>query len=174
MDILKYNDYEGTAELDMTRGVCRGKVLFISDVVTYESALPVSLQKEFEAAVDDYIETCAALGRNPQKPLKGQFNVRVPPALHKAATLRALADDVSLNDVVVKALDAYVNAVVAVNHVENKTYYVLDGEVVGALAHAGEQQVTYPLRATISAIGGAPVVVPASVFGGDRYVEAAH
>lgn len=116
MDILKYKGYEGTAELDMDRCVCRGKILFINDLVTYEAAAPAALQKEFEAAVDDYIETCTELQREPQKPLKGQFNVRTPPALHKAATLRALADNVSLNDVVVRALDAYVNVKADVNH----------------------------------------------------------
>ena len=81
MDILTYKDYEGTAELDMTRGVCRGKILFINDLVTYESTSPAKLQKEFEAAVDDYFETCEALGRKPQKSLKGQFNVRISPTL---------------------------------------------------------------------------------------------
>lgn len=109
MDILKYKDYEGTAELDMSRKVCRGKILFIDDLVTYESPTPLGLQKEFEAAVDDYLETCLNLGREPQKPLKGQFNVRVPPALHKAASLRALADNVTLNDVMVRSLDAFIN-----------------------------------------------------------------
>lgn len=109
MDILKYKDYEGTAELDMSRKVCRGKILFIDDLVTYESPTPLGLQKEFEAAVDDYLETCLNLGREPQKPLKGQFNVRVPPALHKAASLRAVTDNVTLNDVMVRSLDAFIN-----------------------------------------------------------------
>jgi len=116
MDILKYKDYEGTAELDMGRRVCRGKILFIDDVVTYEASSPAELQVEFEAAVNDYIETCATLGREPQKPLKGVFNVRTPPAMHKAAALRALADNVSLNDVMVRALDAFVNARSDINH----------------------------------------------------------
>ncbi|QLH51076.1 MAG: type II toxin-antitoxin system HicB family antitoxin [Candidatus Accumulibacter cognatus] len=116
MDILKYKDYEGTAELDMSRRVCRGKILFIDDLVTYEAASPAELQTEFEAAVDDYIDTCATLGREPQKPLRGQFNVRVPPALHKAAALRALAENVSLNDVAVRALDAFVNIRSVDNH----------------------------------------------------------
>jgi predicted HicB family RNase H-like nuclease len=116
MDILKYKDYEGTAELDMARRVCRGKILFIDDLVTYEAASPAELQTEFEAAVDDYIDTCTTLGREPQKPLRGQFNVRIPPALHKAAALRALAGNVSLNDVVVRALDAFVNIHSVVNH----------------------------------------------------------
>jgi hypothetical protein len=37
MSILKYKSYEGSAELDMARGVCRGKILFISGLVTYKA-----------------------------------------------------------------------------------------------------------------------------------------
>lgn len=69
-----YKGYEGTADMDMERQVCRGKILFIDDVVTYEADSPRGLQQEFEAAVDDYIETCALVGKEPQKPMKGQFN----------------------------------------------------------------------------------------------------
>lgn len=116
MDILVYKDYEGTAELDMERRVCRGKILFIDDLVTYEADTPAELQKEFEAAVDDYIETCTSLGWEPKKPLKGLFNVRIPPELHKAAVLRAMVDNVKLNDVVVRAIAAYINANSTVNH----------------------------------------------------------
>jgi len=107
VDILKYNGYEGTAELDMARGVCRGKILFIKDLVTYESANPAHLQKEFEAAIDDYLETCELLKREAAKPFRGQFNVRIPRELHRAAALRAVEDGLALNDVVVKALDAF-------------------------------------------------------------------
>ena len=116
MDILNYKGYEGTTGIDMSRKVCRGKVLFIGDLVTYEAPSPPELQIEFEAAVDDYLETCETLGREPQKPLKGQFNVRISPALHKTATMRALADNVSLNDVVVRALESFVNIQTDINH----------------------------------------------------------
>lgn len=116
MDILKYKDYEGSAELDMARGVCRGKILFIDDLVTYEAAAPNDLQKEFEAAVIDYLDTCRSLGKQPQRPFRGLFNVRVAPSLHRTAALRAAADAVSLNDVVVRALDAFLNFGVDLNH----------------------------------------------------------
>lgn len=121
MNILKYRDYEGSAELDMDRKVCRGKILFIDDLVTYESTSPVDLQKEFESAVDDYIETCVFLGRAPKKPHKGQFNVRIPPSLHKEATVRAIEDDVCLNDVVVCALEAYTRSRASVNGVQTRS-----------------------------------------------------
>lgn len=129
MDILKYKDYEGSAELDMARGVCRGKVLFIDDLVTYESASPTELQKEFEAAVDDYLETCLSLGKEPLRPFRGLFNVRVAPSLHRAAALRAVADAVSLNDVVVRALDAFLNVRADVNHNIRVTLQTPDGPI---------------------------------------------
>lgn len=107
MEILKYKDFEGSAELDMHKKVCRGKVLFIDDLVTYESANIDGLQVEFETAVDDYVETCKQIGKEPQKSCRGQFNVRVPPEVHRAAARRAVVDKTSLNDVVCKALERY-------------------------------------------------------------------
>ena len=124
MDILKYKGYEGTATLDMARGVCRGKILLIDDLVTYESADPKSLQAEFEAAVEDYLDTCVQLGREAQVPLKGQFNVRIDPDLHKGLVLRAAQDDVSLNETVARACAAYVCGDVNHNHKHDHTLTV--------------------------------------------------
>lgn len=116
MNILKYKDFEGTAEVDVERGVCRGKVLFIDDLITYVADSPKALQREFEAAVDDYLETCHQIGKEPQRPFRGLFNVRVPPALHRAAAARAASDGVALNEVIVRALDAFLNSRAEVNH----------------------------------------------------------
>lgn len=114
MEILRYKGYEGTAEVDIDAGMCHGRILFIADAVTYRAEGPRQLQAEFEAAVDDYLETCAELGRMPQKPLNGVFNVRVPPTLHRQARLRAVADDCSLNEVVTQALVGYLHSTAAV------------------------------------------------------------
>ena len=116
MELLSYKGYEGTAEIDLTRAVCRGRILCIADLVTYEADSPKQLQAEFEAAVDDYLETCEELGKEPQKPFKGLFNVRVPPHVHKDAAVRAVCDGVSLNEVVVRALTAYLTMRTDVNH----------------------------------------------------------
>lgn len=129
MDILKYKDYEGTAELDMVRGICRGKILFIDDLVTYEADSPRELQREFESAVDDYVTTCSTLDKEPQRPFRGLFNVRVPPELHRAAALRATSDAVSLNDVVVRALDCFLNVRADTNRNIKVTLASATGEV---------------------------------------------
>ncbi|WP_312317185.1 type II toxin-antitoxin system HicB family antitoxin [Stenotrophomonas sp.] len=109
MNIIKYAGYEGTAELDLESMVCRGRILFIDDLVTYQADSPKELQAAFQEAVDDYLATCKALGRRPQKPLSGTFNVRISPALHRAARLRAVKDEVSLNEVVAAAVRFYVD-----------------------------------------------------------------
>jgi predicted HicB family RNase H-like nuclease len=68
MDNLKYKGYEGTAEHDMQRGIWRGKILLIDDLVTYEAGTREQIQQEFESAVDDYLETCNELRRETQVP----------------------------------------------------------------------------------------------------------
>ncbi len=125
MDILKYKGYEGTAELDMSQGICRGKILFIKDLVTYKSDTPANLEEVFQEAVNDYLETCAQLSRKPAKPFRGQFNVRIPPDLHRSAALRAVENGVSLNDIVVKALDSFLYVSSEVNH---HVYLTISGE----------------------------------------------
>jgi hypothetical protein len=67
------------------------------------------LHKQFEEAVDDYIETCAQIGKEPQKPFKGLFNVRIKPELHRVAVKKATYEGTSLNDVVSKALEIYLS-----------------------------------------------------------------
>nr|WP_276595304.1 type II toxin-antitoxin system HicB family antitoxin [Roseateles albus] len=122
----------------MTRNTCRGKVLFIDDLVTYESSSPANLQKEFEEAVDDYLDTCAQLEKEAQRPFRGQFNVRVSPTLHRAAAIRAAADAVSLNDVVVRALDAFLNCRADVNHNIRVTLESSEGSLSTLTAVANE------------------------------------
>ena len=73
MNILEYKGYHGTVEPDLERGVMRGKLLFISDLVSFEADTLPQLRQAFEEAVDDYLGTCAQLGRVPQQPASGSF-----------------------------------------------------------------------------------------------------
>jgi predicted HicB family RNase H-like nuclease len=133
MNILQYKDYEGTAELDMDRGLCRGKILFISDLIIYEAATPLELQHAFEHAVDDYIETCQELGIEPKKPLKGQFNVRISPELHRAASIVAIKQGISLNEVVARSISSFVSPNIDINH-NVKVTLSLNKEAVETMA----------------------------------------
>lgn len=107
-NLLKYKGYFGTVEYSIEDQCLWGKIQFINDSVTYESDSAEMMQKEFEAAVDDYIEFCAEVGKEPEKTMTGSFNVRIGPDLHKQALVRAKSDKVSLNDVMKKAIEQYV------------------------------------------------------------------
>jgi len=107
MTTLEYKGYQGSAEIDVETGLLIGKILFVTDLVTYEAATVPALQNEFQTAVDDYLETCEQIGRDPQQPCSGLFNVRVGPVLHRAAAIRAQKDGVKLNAVIVSALEQY-------------------------------------------------------------------
>ena len=104
MNYLEYKGYIGTVILSPQDRSFFGSIFGINDLVTFEAADFDSLEEEFHKAVDDYLETCENLGRQPEKAFKGQFNVRIDPALHKELAYRAVRDNCSLNQYVENAL----------------------------------------------------------------------
>jgi len=109
MKTVAYKNYVGSAEIDIEAGVCTGKILFINDLVTYQAESPRQLQAEFEAAVDDYLETCKLVGKDPEKAFSGVFNVRVSPEDHRRATVASVQENKSLNAIMAEALHSYLN-----------------------------------------------------------------
>lgn len=65
---LQYRGYSGSVDASVEDGVVYGKLLFIDDLVTYEADTERGIGQAFREAVDDYLETCAVLGRSPQQP----------------------------------------------------------------------------------------------------------
>lgn len=59
-----YKKHLGSIDYDPIAKMHYGKILGISDLVTYQSDSEEEMQKEFEAAVDDYIETKKELQPN--------------------------------------------------------------------------------------------------------------
>jgi len=103
-NILEHKGYIGRVEFSAEDKVFHGKIEFINDLVTFEATSVEALEKEFKAAVDDYIETCKELDIKPQKSFKGTFNVRIAPELHKEAAFQAAKRNLSLNRLVEEAL----------------------------------------------------------------------
>lgn len=105
---ITYKGYKGTVEFSADDHILWGKIAAINDVVTYEAKSIPGIRRAFRKAVEDYLETCAELGKTPDKAFKGSFNVRVAPDMHRALAVAAQASGVSLNDMVGKALRKYV------------------------------------------------------------------
>jgi predicted HicB family RNase H-like nuclease len=104
MKPLQYKGYLGDVDCSLEDKCLHGKILYINDLVTYEAQTVPELEEAFRAAVDDYLETCVEIGKEPEKSFKGSFNVRMAPELHKAAAVAAALAETSLNDFVAQAI----------------------------------------------------------------------
>ena len=98
MSTFSYKGYTGSIEARPEDGCLYGKVLFVNDLVTYEAQTIPELEKEFKKSVDDYLDACKKLGREPVKQFKGSFNVRIGKELHKEAALFAAILGITLNE----------------------------------------------------------------------------
>jgi len=106
---LKYKDYIGSLEYSEEDAVFHGKVTGIKAMISFEGDSVAAITKDFQNAVDEYLEFCNEEGIEPEKPFKGSFNVRISPELHRELALRSAAQGQSLNSTVEEAIKQYVS-----------------------------------------------------------------
>lgn len=99
-DILEYKGYYASLHFSSEDEVFYGKLFGIDDLVNFEGSSVKELKKAFQEAVEDYLEACKELGKEPNKTYKGTFNVRITTDLHKEAAFFAASHNISLNDFV--------------------------------------------------------------------------
>lgn len=107
-NLLKYKNYIGSVEYDLTDKCLFGKILFIDDLVTYEGYTIEELENAFHEMVDDYLETCRTIGKEPQKAYSGNFNIRTSPEIHQALAEIAKMENVSLNKLIIAIFNNFV------------------------------------------------------------------
>ena len=106
--LLRYKGYSARPEYSAEDRIFYGKILGISDLVDFQSESAKDLETEFHKAVDDYLEFCEEIGKQPQKEYSGLFNVRISPELHREVSVYAQAEGVTLNKAVEQAIRAMV------------------------------------------------------------------
>ena len=94
---MKYKGYTAQIEIDETAGILFGKVLDIKDVITFKGTTVAELEQEFHNSVDDYLEWCAELGEEPDKPFSGNLPFRTTPQRHHQIFLAAKKANKSIN-----------------------------------------------------------------------------
>lgn len=104
---MEYKGYQGSVHINDEDQVLYGKVMFIPALISYEGTDVKSLRESFHEAVDDYLQLCEEQGKTPAKPLKGSFNVRTRPDLHRRAMAYAQEHNKPLNTIVTEALEHY-------------------------------------------------------------------
>ena len=74
--LLQYKGYTARPEYSEEDGVFFGRLLGISDCITFEAENEVGLEIEFREAVDGYLELCAEIGKEPQR---GYIGMKIIP-----------------------------------------------------------------------------------------------
>ncbi len=110
-NILEYKGYHTKIEFDAETFVLRGKIEGIKDFVDFECSDVTQVEEEFHNAVDEYLEFCKEVGKEPDKEYKGTFNIRISPDLHRKLAVVALKKGDTLNSSVEKAISQYVSMV---------------------------------------------------------------
>lgn len=78
-------------------GILAGRIAGIRDGVGFHAETAEGLRAAFREAVEDYLETCAKIGKEPQRAYSGQMMFRVNPEVHRKAALAAALAGKSLN-----------------------------------------------------------------------------
>ncbi|WP_310489627.1 type II toxin-antitoxin system HicB family antitoxin [Chamaesiphon sp. VAR_69_metabat_338] len=95
--MLNYKEYIGSIEVDVESGLLHGRVLDIRDMVTVQGVTVAEARQELETSVDDYLDFCAELGQEPEKPFSGKLPFRTSAEHHRLIFLEANKAGKSMN-----------------------------------------------------------------------------
>ena len=105
MNAMHHKNYSARIGFDDEDEVFVGRIAGISDTVTFHATSVDELRSAFHVAVDDYVATCAKIGKSPKKAFSGKLMLRVDPAVHAKATMAAELSGKSLNQWSEEVLD---------------------------------------------------------------------
>lgn len=105
--MMEYNGYHASFEYDSDDKIFIGKVHGISDSLNFHGSSVEELENMFHQSIDNYLELCQTIGKNPDKEYNGAFNIRTSPEMHKKISEKALEDGTTINAVVNDALTKY-------------------------------------------------------------------
>lgn len=112
---MRHKGYTAKVSYDDEARQLRGQVLDLRDDIVFSATSVRQLRQEFHAAVDAYLLDCATRGVQPARPYSGKLLLRLPPELHRRATITAAALDVSLNDFLVGCIEVGVARIAVVS-----------------------------------------------------------
>lgn len=98
MNSMIHGGYSARIDYDDEDSIFFGRIAGIKDGVTFHADNVADLKAAFREAVDDYVETCARIGKSPQKPYSGKVMFRISPEVHARAAIAAEIAGTSLNE----------------------------------------------------------------------------
>lgn len=103
--MLEYKGYHASIQYDSEDNIFVGEVFGIADSLNFHGSSIDELNQMFAQCIDNYLELCKTIEKEPDKEFKGTFNVRISPETHRRAALEAAKRNMTLNQYVMKAIE---------------------------------------------------------------------
>lgn len=97
MKLLLYKGYTAKIDFSYEDDCFIGTIVGIKDIIGFHGDAVKELKNAFYESVDDYIQSCKAIGKKPQKPYSGNLMLRIPPEVHAAVASAAEVRGMSIN-----------------------------------------------------------------------------
>jgi len=110
MKTMKHKGYSARIEYSDEDACFVGHIAGIDDVVGFHGEAVQELRAAFTEAVDDYLEACKKVGKQPQKTYSGKLMLRIPPKVHAAVAQAAEVSGKSINQWAADMLDEAANS----------------------------------------------------------------
>ena len=110
-NIMKYKGYWAEISYSDEDECFCGKIEGLkNDLISFEGETVKELKKDFKDAIDNYLQTCKELNKEPEKQCKGSLNVRLGTELHTKAKMKSIEKKISINELIKEAVVAYLKA----------------------------------------------------------------
>ena len=117
MNNLSYKNYYANVQFEADSDVFVGRLIGITDIITFEADNVDGLKTAFQEAVDDYLSHCVRTNKEPQKYFSGKVMLRIDPQVHaELAKATELSSAKSMNEFAETALRKEAQTYLATNH----------------------------------------------------------
>ena len=107
-NIMKYKGYWAEIKYSDEDECFCGKIEGLKDsLILFEGQTVKELKKDFEDAIDSYLDNCKKNNEVPEQQCKGSLNVRLGTELHTKAKMKSIEEHISINELIKNAVASY-------------------------------------------------------------------
>ena len=107
-NVMTYKGYLAEIKYSEEDNCFCGKVEGLKDsLILFEGQSVKELRKDFEDAIDLYLDNCKAKNEEPEEQCKGSLNVRLGTELHTKAKMKSIEEHISINELIKIAVASY-------------------------------------------------------------------
>ena len=106
-DLMTYKNYRAIIAYSEEDNLFIGEVIGLTDSLNFHGRSIDELENSFHDSIENYLDLCAQIGKEPEKEFTGCFNVRTSSEIHKKAAIYAAEHGITLNQAVCRAMESF-------------------------------------------------------------------